>query len=113
MKKLKAVLKKLFLLPPFPTVILAAFGYGFVLAVALLGIKDPVIRVASYLASAYALLLTITRPAYCVWMAGGIRKYAAALPLTKKIKATTIGGRFLTDVRFREGAFLSSTFYTS
>ena len=111
MKKLKAVLKKLFLLPPFPTVILAAFGYGFVLAVALLGIKDPVIRVASYLASAYALLLTITRPAYCVWMAGGIRKYAAALPLTKKIKATTIGGRFLTDVRFREGAFLYNGFF--
>lgn len=111
MEKLKAVLKKLFLPPTFLTIILAVLGYGFVLVVALLGIKDPVIRVASYLASAYALTLTITRPAYCVWKAGGIRKYVAGLPLAERIKATKIGERFLTDVRFREGTFLYKGFF--
>ena len=58
MKKLKALLKRLFCLPPLPAVLLAVFGYGSVILVFALEIQTPAPRYAAYLASAYALAVT-------------------------------------------------------
>lgn len=60
MEKLKAALKRLLFLPPVPTALCAAFGYGFVLAAALLSVQSPIVLYASYLSSAYALIVTAT-----------------------------------------------------
>ena len=60
METFKRILKKIFCLPPLGTVLTAAFGYGFVLAVAVFDIQNPVLRYASYSASAYALIVTIS-----------------------------------------------------
>ena len=64
MKKLKISLKKLFCLSPLLTVCLSAFGFGFVLTVAIFDIQNPVLRYASYIASACVLVISITGLCY-------------------------------------------------
>lgn len=58
--KFKEILRKIFFLPPLPTVIAAPVGFGFVLAVAAFKIEIPALQYLSYIASAYALIVTIT-----------------------------------------------------
>ena len=60
MEKFKEILKRIFCLPPIWTVVAALLGYGFVIAVAVFHIQNPVLQYASYIASAYALIVTVT-----------------------------------------------------
>lgn len=60
MDRFKSILRKLFFLPPLPTVITAVFGFAFVSVIAALGIEIPALQYLSYLVSAYALIITIT-----------------------------------------------------
>ena len=60
MEKFKQILKKIFFLPPLPTVLAAAFGYALVILVAAFHIEIPAIQYISYVCSAYALIITIT-----------------------------------------------------
>lgn len=111
MEKLKAVLKKMFCLPPLPTALFSLFGYGLVLAVAAFDIQEPVLRYASYLASAYALIITITGIVYIKTAAGGIKTYVSEHSLMKRFRSTLIGEKFLTDMWFREGLMLYKGFF--
>ena len=101
MAQLKQILKRIFFLPPLPTVLLALFGYGFVLAVAIFEIAIPILQYLSYICSAYALIITITGFPYVIAFSKSVKRYINEHTLMKKLQSTAIGERFFTDVRFR------------
>ncbi|MCM1026658.1 MAG: hypothetical protein NC432_09485 [Roseburia sp.] len=111
MGKLKRVLKKIFFLPPLPTVAAAVLGYASVLAVAAFDIEVPAVEYASYIASAYALIITITGLPHGKAAIVGIKKYILGHPLMKRFRSTVIGERFFTDIRFRTGVSLYRGFF--
>ncbi len=111
MEKLKRILKKIFCLPPLWTVIVSLFGYGFLIAVAAFRIRNPILQYASYIASAYALIVTVTRLVYIHTAIGGARKFISNHPLMKKFRSTAAGEKYMTDVRFRTGVSLYQGFF--
>ena len=111
MEKFKKILKRIFCLPPIWTVIAALLGYGFVIVVAVFDIQNPVLQYASYIASAYALIVTITGFIYINTIIGGVRKFVSNHPLMKKFRSTKVGEKYMTDVRFRAGVSLYQGFF--
>lgn len=101
METLKRILKRIFCLPPLCTLIVSFFGYGFVLAVMVLKIQNPILQHASYIVSAYALTVTVTGLVYIHKISGGVRKIVSDHPFMKKFRSTEAGEKFLTDVHFR------------
>ena len=97
MDRLKAVVKKIFFLPPLPTVLIAL--PSFILVFVMLGIGDhSALAYVSYILSAYAMIITITGlPGVIEAIRSGIDN----LTLLKKIRGTTLGGRLLGDDIFR------------
>ena len=97
MGRLKSVLKKLFFLPPLPTVLIAL--PSFLLVFILLSIGDrSLLSYLAYLLSAYAMIITITGITGVVEAA---RNGWDGLPLIKKLRRTPLGGRLLGDAVFR------------
>ena len=113
MEKFKRILKKIFCLPPFSTVLAAIFGYGLVIAVAALHITNPILQYGSYIASAYALIVTVTGLVYIHTAIGGVRRFVFDHPLMKKFRSTAVGEKYLTDVRFRAGVSLYQGFFVN
>ncbi len=113
MEKFKKILKKLFCLPPLWTVLAAIFGYGLLIAAAAFNIRSPILRYASYLASAYALTVTITGLVHIRAAIGGVRKFAEQHPLMKKFRSTAVGEKYMTDARFRAGVSLYQGFFVN
>ena len=111
MEIFKKLLKKLFFLPPLPTVFAALFGYGLVIAVFALDIQNPIFQYASYLASTYALIVTCTGLRYVKPAVDSVKKYVSGHPLTEKVRSTRLGKKYLTDVRFRTGVSLYQGFF--
>ena len=99
--KFKEVLRKIFFLPPLPTVLFAVFGYGFVLAVAVFNIEIPALQYLSYISSAYALTVTITGFPHFIAFARTTKRRVMESGFMKKFRGTKFGGRFFDDVRFR------------
>lgn len=99
--KFKEILRKIFLLPPLPTIIVAVAGYGLVIAVAAFHIDIPAVQYISYIASAYALTVTITAfprlKAFFKKAKNDIKNHL----VVEKIRGTKLGGRLFDDVRFR------------
>lgn len=59
MKRLKVVLKKIFFLPPLPTILIAVPSFVFVFV--MLGVGDhSILSYLAYILSAYAMIITIT-----------------------------------------------------
>ncbi len=118
MNKFKFILKKIFFLPPLPTVLLSVFGYAFVLSVAAFDIKIPIIQYMSYISSAYALIITITGFPYFINFIKSVKQYINEHYLMKKIRKTAIGERFFNDIRFRteislyQGLFINLIYIT-
>lgn len=97
MKRLKAILKKLFFLPPLPTVLIAVPSFIFVFI--MLGRGDhTVLSYVAYGLSAYALVITVTGIAGVV---EALRSGIDGLPLVRKIRSTPLGSRLLGDAVFR------------
>ncbi len=111
MEKFQKILKTIFCLPPLPTFLAALFGYGSVIAVAAFKVQNPVLQYVSYLASAYALVVTITGFTYIRRAVGGVRKFVSDHPLMKKFRSTRVGEKFMTDARFRAGISLYQGFF--
>ena len=111
MEKFREILKRIFCLPPFWTVVAALFGYGFVIAVFAFDIQCPILQYASYLASSYALIVSCTGLRYAKPAVGSVKKYVSGHPLTEKVRSTQLGGKYLTDVRFRAGVSLYQGFF--
>lgn len=99
MGRLKSVLKKLFFLPPLPTVLIAV--PSFLLVFILLSIGDrSLLSYLAYLLSAYAMIITITGITGVVEAA---RNGWDGLPLIKKLRSTPLGGRLLGGCRLPFG----------
>lgn len=116
MEKFLRILKKIFFLPPMPTVLLALFGYGLVLAVAVFDIDIAMLKYLSYICSAYALIITITGFPHFLAFVGALRQNISEHALMRKLRSTAVGERFFSDVRFRteislyQGLFINSLY---
>ena len=82
------------------------FGYGFVLAVAVFDIQNLFWEYTSYIASAYALVISITGLPYLKMAAQKVKAYILNHPLMKKFRSTAVGERFMRDIHFRTGVSL-------
>ncbi len=107
----KKILKRLFFLPPLGTILTALFGFGLVLAVAIFHIENSIVRYVSYFSSAYALAVTCAGLRYVKPAAAAVKSRVASHPLTEKLRATRLGGKYLSDVRFRAGVSLYRGFF--
>lgn len=97
MERLKAVLKKLLVLPPLLTVLIAVPSFIFVFV--MLGIGDhSALAYAAYILSAYAMIITITGLPGVI---EAVRSKIDSLKLLEKIRSTALGNRLLGDAVFR------------
>lgn len=96
--KFKEILRKIFFLPPLPTVTIAVFGFGFVLAVAIFKIEIPALQYLSYISSAYALTITITGFVPIVRV---IKKWICENPLTLRLMKIPLVKRYVTEPLFK------------
>lgn len=111
MKPFLRIAKKIFCLPPVPTIWIALFGYSFVLAVAVFNISIPALQYLSYISSAYALVVTVTGfPHFLAWIKT-VRQQIYEYGLMKKLQGTAVGERFFRDVRFRTEVSLYLSFF--
>lgn len=97
-QSMKKILKRIFFLPPVPTLLISLPAYGLVIYALTDESADPVIVYTSYFLSAYALVITITGTAGVVrWM----RRGAGEHPLVKKVLGIPLVGRYLREDTFR------------
>ena len=108
MDRLKAVLKAVFCLPPIKTLLLALLGYGFVIFVFAHDVQNPFLRYASYLASAYALIITSTGLPYLSRSLKKAKREFGESMLMQKFRSTAMGEKYLTDIHFRNRISLSA-----
>lgn len=101
MEQFIRILKKIFCLPPLPTVLIAFVGYALIIFVAALHINIMAIQYLAYIGSAYALVITITGFPYFRKFIKSAKRYMNEHPLMQKFRSTAIGKRFYSDVRFR------------
>lgn len=102
MERFKRILKRLFCLPPLPTVLIAVPSFVFVFVILETGNQSPLAYVA-YVLSAYAMIVTATGIAGIVEAAkNGWENFS----LVKKIRSNPLGNRLLGDVIFRSEIFL-------
>ena len=108
MDRMRAVLKAVFCPLPIMTVLLALLGYGFVIFVFAHDVQNPFLRYASYLASAYALVITCTRLPH---LFRGFKKVKRGVEESfpmRKFRSTAVGEKYLTDIHFRNTISLST-----
>lgn len=97
MERLNAVLKKIFFLPPLPTLLIAVPSFIFVFVMLGTG-EHSILSYLSYILSAYALVITATGISGVVKAA---RNGIGGLPLVQKIHSMPLGNRLLGDAVFR------------
>lgn len=100
MERVKKILKKVFFLPLLPTVLLSVPAYALVIFVLSTGIEGQ-LAYLSYLASAYALIISLTALPRLREPLAALREKVANHPLMGRILEHPLGRRFLRDVRFR------------
>ena len=106
MERFKKILKKVFFLPPLPTVLIALPSFVFCFCV--LGMEiDGVISYIAYILSAYALVITVTGFTRII---RAVRKGIGGFAVVKKLLAHPLGGRYLTDKFFRAEVSLYTGF---
>ena len=114
MKRLKAVLKKIFFLRPLPTVLIAVPSFIFVF-VMLSTEEQNALDYTAYMLSVYALIITVTGTAGA---AEAAKNGFENLPLIKKIRENPLGKRLLGDAVFRSeitlhGGLLANLLYVA
>lgn len=98
MKKISAFIKKIFFLPPIPTLLITIPSFVFVFFVLVKDTVSPAIEYLSYVLSAYAMIITITGIADIVkW----IRKGFYDCPFIKKILSIPLVERYFSETTFR------------
>ena len=110
MERFKRILKRIFFLPPRPTVLVALFGYSFIILVAAFHIDIPALHYLAYISSAYALIVTITGFPHFMAFSQAVRQHINDSTLVQKLRGTAIGERFFSDVRFRSDLSLYQGF---
>ena len=91
MKKIKDIIKSVIYPPALFAVTAAVIGFASVAAVLVFGTDNPVLRYGSYLASAYALIITVAAAV----------KFVRNNPINDKIRSTKIGEKYFSDSVFR------------
>ncbi|MDE5782377.1 MAG: hypothetical protein K2I03_13015 [Lachnospiraceae bacterium] len=110
MEKFKQTLKKIFFLPPFPTVLVAIPSFAFVTFV-LVTETDSIVAYVSYMLSSYALIISITGIYRMKGFTKSVWKRIEDHPMMEKILSTPLGKRLLRDVRFRTEIELYQGFF--
>ncbi len=111
MDRFKKILRKIFFLPPLLTVLIAAFGYAFLIVIAAFKIEIPALQYLSYVSSAYALIITITGFPYFIAFVKRMKQRLMESAPIKKFRSTAFGERFFGDLRFRTKISLYSGFF--
>lgn len=108
MDRMKKILKKLFCLPPVPTLLISVPAYGLVIY-ALAGKNvEPVIAYAAYFLSAYAFIITVTGITGIVrFVRQGIDRH----PLVRKALGIPLVSRYLREDMFRAETGLYQGFF--
>ena len=97
MKRVKEIMKRIFFLPPIPTVVISV--PAFILVFVMLGTgSSSVLAYISYLLSAYAMVITVTG---FKGVARAVRNGIENLPPVIKLRSTPLGKRLRGDVIFR------------
>lgn len=97
MERFKQILKKIFCLPPLPTVLVSVPSFIFVFVMLGTGNKSPFAYVA-YILSAYAMSITSTG---IMGIIEAVKTGWEEMPLVKKIRGTSLGNKLLGDAVFR------------
>ncbi len=100
MTQFKQILKRMFFLPLLPTVLIAVPSFALVIYI-LVTEKEGAIAYLSYILSAYALVITCTSLSRVNRLVKSVRAGIGKHPLMEKLSNTSLGARFLEDVRFR------------
>lgn len=95
MDGMKKIWKKIFCLPPVPTLLISVPAYGLVIYVLTEEDVEPVIAYTSYLLSAYALVITATGITGIVRL---VRQGMESHPLVKKALDIPLISRYLRAV---------------
>ena len=110
MDRMKKILKRLFCLPPVPTLLISIPAYGLVIY-ALAGENvEPVIAYAAYFLSAYAFIITVTGITGAVRL---IRQGIDKHPLVRKMLGIPLVSRYLKEDLFRTEAALYQGFFVN
>ena len=108
LETMKKILKKIFVLPPVPAILIAVPAYGLVIYALAGEAVNPVLAYVSYLLSAYALVITVTGITGIVrWTRQEMKQH----PLVKKMISIPLIGRFLKEDTFRVEAALYQGFF--
>lgn len=102
MKRVKAVLKRIFCLPPLITVLISLPSFSLVVYVLVADTGGP-LAYAGYGLSAYAMAITTTG---IIRMIRAVRGGIEGNPLVQKVRAHPVGGRYLSDAAFRAEVLL-------
>lgn len=110
---IKKMFRKVFFLPPVPTLLISAVSYGLVIYALAGEDVEPALAYVSYLLSAYALIITITGISGVVRL---VRQGITEHPLVRKIQGIPLVDRYLREDTFRAEAalyqgFLINLFY--
>lgn len=98
MERLRKILKRLFFLPPWLTVLIAAPSFAFVFVMLGTGNENSALSYLSYALSAYALAVVVTGAAR---LFEAVRQGRKNWPLLQRIRSTSVGARYLDDPVFR------------
>lgn len=108
MDGMKKIWKKIFCLPPVPTLLISVPAYGLVIYVLTEEDVEPVIAYMSYLLSAYALVITATGITGIVRL---VRQGMESHPLVKKVLDIPLVSRYLREDVFRTETALYQGFF--
>ncbi|MDE7260399.1 MAG: hypothetical protein K2N77_14340 [Lachnospiraceae bacterium] len=108
LQRMTDILKKIFKLPPIPTILISIPSFALVIYVLTNDMENEAISYAAYTLSAYALIITITGMAGIVRL---IRQGIANHPLTKKVISIPIFEKYLKEVKFRTETSLYQGFF--
>lgn len=98
MKAIKRLVHRLFNLPPLATVLVAVPSFALLIFVFFFGLQDNALAYAAYLASAYALAVTVTGVCRAIKK---LRLTAASHPAIQKLREQPLVERFSSDALFR------------
>ncbi|MDE7268514.1 MAG: hypothetical protein K2N89_13725 [Lachnospiraceae bacterium] len=108
LQKIKNIGKRIFFLPPFPTLLIAIPSYALVIYALTSETVNRAIAYAAYLLSAYAFVITITGITGVVRL---IQKGVKQNPITRKVLEIPLVGRYLKEDTFRAQIALYQGFF--
>lgn len=108
LQSMKRLLKKLFFLPPIPTLMISIPAYGLVIYALAVEEVNPAVAYAAYFLSAYALIITITGITGIVRL---IRRGINGHPLVRKMMGIPLVSRYVKEDLFRAEAALYQGFF--